>query len=452
MIDSRRNIVVIGGGYTGMVSAYELAKKGHIVTIIEKEQELGGLARSFDVGSGVQLERFYHHWFTNDKYIIDLIDELGLTENIIWNETNTGMYYSNNFYKLSSPIDLLKFDALSFIDRLRLGLLTLQSRFVKDWKTLEDYTAEEWLIKQAGINVYSVVWEPLLKGKFGAYKDKVSAVWIWNKLKLRGGSRDKKGGEALAYYKGGFAALTEELEKTIEQKGVKLIKGTLVDRIIHNNNKVQAIKTTEGQVIECHNIISTVATPLLADIYTKSNFEPFEAVKRYEEKISNIEYIGNICLVLVLNQSLSNTYWTNVNDPDFPFVALIEHTNFEPKSTYSGKHIVYLSKYLPISDDLYSMNKNQLLEFSLPFIKKMFNQFNSSWIEDAYLWKEPYSQPIITKNYSKKKPPYKTPIEGLYVSCMAQIYPEDRGTNYAVMQGRHIGQIVAQNEKWDVKD
>jgi hypothetical protein len=93
------------------------------------------------------------------------------------------------------------------------------------------------------------------------------------------------------------------------------------------------------------------------------------------------------------------------------------------------------------------MNKNQLLEFSLPFIKKMFKQFNSSWIEDAYLWKEPYSQPIITKNYSNKKPSYETPIEGLYVSCMAQIYPEDRGTNYAVMQGRHIGQIVAKNEK-----
>lgn len=439
---SNEHIIIIGGGYTGLIASYELSKKGKKVTIIEKEEELGGLARSFDVGSGVQLERFYHHWFTNDKHIIELIDELGLSKNIIWNETNTGMYYSNNFYKLSSPLDLLKFTALSFIERIRLGLLTIKARYIKDWRKLEDYTAKEWLIENAGNRVYEVVWEPLLKGKFGIYKDKVSAVWIWNKLKLRGGSRDKKGGEALAYYKGGFAALTEELEKTIAANGVEFVKMSVVNKIRHDNNIVTGIELDSGEVINCDKIISTVALPILNNIYSNSDFISNKEVETYREKISTIQYIGNICLVLVLNRSLSNTYWTNVNDPDFPFVALIEHTNFEPSTTYSGKHIVYLSKYLPITDELYKMNKNQLLEFSLPFIKKMFNQFEDEWLEEVYLWKEAYSQPIVTKNYSHKIPEYQSPVNGLYVSCMAQIYPEDRGTNYAVMQGKKVAGII----------
>ncbi len=447
LMNSNQNVVVIGGGYTGIVAAYELAKQGNRVTIIEKEQELGGLARSFDVGSGAQLERFYHHWFTSDRYIINFVEELGLSKNIIWNETNTGMYYSNNFYKLSSPLDLIKFTALGFVDRLRLGLLTIKARFVKDWRGLEGYTAEEWLIKQAGINVYKVVWEPLLRGKFGVYKDKVSAVWIWNKLKLRGGSRDKKGGEALAYYKGGFAALTEELEKSIKTKGVKLIRGKLADHIVHSNNQITGVQTDDGEIVQCHNVISTVALPLLTTIYNNSNFVSNEQIEEYRDKISNIEYIGNICLVLVLNKSLSNAYWTNINDPDFPFVALIEHTNFEPNTTYAGKHIVYLSKYLPTTDELYAMSKDQFLEFSLPFIKKMFKQFKDEWLEDVYLWKEPYSQPIVTRNYSDKIPSYETPVEGFYVSCMAQIYPADRGTNYAVMQGKYVAEIVAKHGK-----
>ena len=439
----KEHIIIIGGGYTGIVAAYELSKCGKQVTIIEKDDGLGGLARSFDVGRGVQLERFYHHWFTNDNYIMGLIEELELSSNVIWNETNTGMYFANNFYRLSSPIDLLKFTALSLTNRVRLGLLTIKARYITNWKILENHTAEEWLIKKAGKKVYEIVWEPLLKGKFGAYKSKISAVWIWNKLKLRGGSRNKRGGEFLAYYKGGFAALTDEIEKILRARGVEIITKKSVNRIIHSNNNVKGIGTVDGDLISCNKIISTVALPILKNIYENSDFSLNRYTEDYKDKISGIEYIGNVCLVLVLNRSLSDTYWTNVNDPDFPFVAIIEHTNFEPIATYSGKHIVYLSKYLPTTDKLYEMNKEGVLEFSLPFIKKMFHEFKEEWIDDVFLWKEPYSQPIVTCNYSNQIPSYQAPINGLYVSCMAQIYPEDRGTNYAVKQGIKIAEVLS---------
>jgi protoporphyrinogen oxidase len=441
-MQSSKRVVIIGGGYTGIVAAYELSKEGKQVIIIEKKKELGGLARSFDIGDGVHLERFYHHWFTNDKHIMGLIEELGLTSNVIWNETNTGMYFANNFYKLSSPVDLLKFSALSLIDRIRLGLLTVKAQYVKDWRELEGFTAEEWLINNAGRKVYEIVWEPLLSGKFGKYKDKVSAVWIWNKLKLRGGSRNKKGSEALAYYKGGFVALTNELERVIKAQGVKVINEQSVLEITHDDNTVTGVTTSDKKKIKCDIVISTISLPLLTKIYDNSSFAVNDSIQKYREKIGSIDYIGNVCLVLILNRPLSSTYWTNVNDPDFPFVALIEHTNFEPTTTYSGKHIVYLSKYLPVTDKLYNMNKNELLMFSLPYIKRMFNNFNDEWLEDVYLWREPYSQPIVTCNYSYKIPAYRSPVKGLYVSCMAQIYPEDRGTNYAVMHAKKISNLI----------
>ena len=436
------HIVIIGGGYTGLTAALELSKTGKKVSIIEKDSELGGLARAFDVGSGIQLERFYHHWFTNDKHIIGLVEELGLSEEIIWNETKTGMYYSNNFYKLSSPIDLLQFNALSFINRIRLGILIIKARFIKNWKQLEKYTAEEWLISIAGIDVYKIVWEPLLTGKFGEYKDKVSAVWIWNKLKLRGGSRNKKGGESLAYFKGGFAALTTQFQKAIEDNEVNIILNKSVNAIQYFDNKVIGVSLSDGESILCNNVISTVALPIAAKIFENSGFPANKENNVYLKKLNSINYLGNICLVLVLNKSLSNTYWTNVNDANFPFVAVIEHTNLEPVSTYMDKHIVYLSKYLPVSDKLYMMTKEELIEYSMPYITKMFPEFCKDWIVDSHLWKEGYSQPVVTCNYSEKIPAYRTPISGIYVSCMAQIYPEDRGTNYAVMQGKKVAKIL----------
>lgn len=121
-LEHKTDVVVVGGGFSGLAAAYELAKQGIGVTVLEAESELGGLASAFEVG-GEKLDRFYHHWFTNDQHIMELIKELGQGDRISINPTNTGMYYANNFFKLSTPWDLLSFTPLSFFDRVRLGKL-----------------------------------------------------------------------------------------------------------------------------------------------------------------------------------------------------------------------------------------------------------------------------------------------------------------------------------------
>ena len=199
-------IVIVGAGFTGLAAAYELAKAGQRVVVLEKEPVVGGLASGFMVGD-FTLERFYHHWFTNDVHVMELIDEIGCSDQVVFRPTRTGMYYANTIFRLSTPLDLLRFSALSFVDRIRLGLLALRARRIRDWKKIEHMTARDWLIQLAGRKVFKVVWEPLLTGKFGPYADKVGAVWFWKKLALRGGSRASDGREVLAYYKGVFSEL-----------------------------------------------------------------------------------------------------------------------------------------------------------------------------------------------------------------------------------------------------
>jgi len=195
---SKPHVGIIGGGFCGLAAAYELGRRGMRATVLEQDTEVGGLAGSFDVG-GERLEKFYHHWFTNDRHVMELIEDLGAADQVLLRPTRTGVYYANRFHKLSTPLDLLRFSALPFADRIRLGLLTLRARRVRDWRALEQRSASEWLRELGGERVYRVVWEPLLRGKFGDVADEVSAVWIWNKLKLRGGSRGKGGAEQLAY-------------------------------------------------------------------------------------------------------------------------------------------------------------------------------------------------------------------------------------------------------------
>jgi protoporphyrinogen oxidase len=134
-----------------------------------------------------------------------------------------------------------------------------------------------------------------------------------------------------------------------------------------------------------------------------------------------------------------------VADPSFPYVGVIEHTNFDDPGNYGGKRIAYLSKYLPTSEPMFRMTDVELLEFSIPFIKKIFPEFDADWIEQHFVWRAEYSQPVITKDYSKLIPDEKTPIDGLWLSTMAQVYPEDRGTSYAVRHGRAVAQRILQS-------
>ncbi|MBF9022610.1 FAD-dependent oxidoreductase [Rhodobacterales bacterium FZCC0069] len=421
------SVTIIGAGFAGLAAGYKLASAGHKVTVIEAESTIGGLAGAFET-EGERLDRFYHHWFTSDQEVLDLIDAVGLSSDVVENPTNTGIFYANKIFKLSSPMDLLKFKALPFPDRVRLGILTLRARQVKDWRALEKETAADWLRRLGGETVYQVVWEPLLKGKFGPYAEQVSAVWFWNKLKLRGGSRGKGGDERLLYLRGSFARLAEATSDAITTLGGTVLTSSRVRTVHPEEDGNWRISGDWGEILS-NQVIVTTALPLAADMIVSW------ADPDYLQQLRRIKYLANVCLVLRLDRSLSSTYWLNVNDTSFPYVGVIEHTNFQSSTMYAGDHVVYLSKYLPHTDALYQMSDEEVLEYSIPYLKRMFPSFEESWIRNYHVWRARWSQPVVERNYSSLIPEQDGPKTGFHICSMAQIYPEDRGTNYAIREG-----------------
>src|SRR6185437_362185 len=410
------DVAIVGAGFTGLSAALELARNGFKVTVVEKDSEPGGLAGSFTVGDQ-RLEKFYHHWFTSDQHIMRLVKSLGHEHDVRWHPTNTGMYFAHRLFRLSRPRDVLAFTPLSFINRLRLGYMTLAARRVKNWQELEGMTAMEWLVKLGGDEVYRVVWKPLLIGKFGEYAEEVSAVWLWNKLKLRGGSRGRAGQEMLAYYKGGFSALASQVTHAIDKCGGEIQLDTSVRAISSLAGRVNGLMTSKG-FIPAGSVLLTVPLPLAADLVAPI------APSGYTESLRRIRYLSNICIVLELNRSLSSMYWLNVNDPSFPFVGVIEHTNFEPASTYAGRHIVYLSKYLPRSAELYRMCNEDAVEVAVGALTRMFPNFRPGIIENAHVWRADFAQPLVERHYARLIPEFVTPVKNLFLSSMAQVYPE----------------------------
>ena len=429
------DMVVVGGGFTGLTAAYVLSKQGKKVRVIESDSTAGGLAGTFEFADGVKLEKFYHHWFNNDVYVPELVKELGMEGDVITLPSRTGMYFNGRMWKLSTPMDLLRFTALSFIDRIRLGLLVFQVRRIKDWRTIEHLSIREWLESLCGKNVYRIVWEPLIRSKFSIYAEAVNAVWMWKKLVLRGSTRNDKGGEVLAYFKGGFGRLAEAMVTAIESTGGEVSLGEKVTGIHADGNKILALHTNHGEVSGLQ-FLFTPAFPIIAKIFEGSADNPWLASLR------RVKYLGNMCLVLRLKQSLSDTYWLNVNDPGFPFVGVIEHTNFDSPENYKGSHITFLSRYLAVEDPVWFYSDEQYIDFALEHLKRMFPEMDRSWIIESRVWRAEFAQPITERDYSKYVPGRETPYVNASISTMAQIYPEDRGTNYAIREGRAVAEHI----------
>ncbi|MHB0857321.1 MAG: NAD(P)/FAD-dependent oxidoreductase [Anaerolineae bacterium] len=425
-------VAIVGGGLTGLSAADVLSEHGHQCTVFEQASTVGGLAGSFEV-NGVTLEKFYHHLFTSDTTMAALIERLGLGDKLEWLPT-TNSYFVNRIYRLSTPLDLLRFSHVSLLDRVRLGLLYLRTRFVNDWRPLEAITAREWLISMGGEHVYHAVWEPLLRGKFGRYADEVAAVWMWNKLKLRGSSRGKKQEEKLGYLRGGFSQAIQALEALLLDRGVEICTRTAVSEITIEEGRATGV-VAGGERRDFDLVLVTVAPELFADMAPGLPAE-------YAAQLRRIQYLANVCLVMRLDRGLSDTYWLNVGDPSIPFTGVIEHTNMQRRETYGGAHLAYLSRYLDPEDPYYRMSADELLDAYLPHLRKMFHGFSREWVLESWAWRERYTQPLIGLNYSQLKPPLKTPVERLWLCSMAQVYPEDRGMNYAVASGQHVAQEI----------
>lgn len=426
------DVVIVGGGFTGLSAGLTLAKNGYKVRIVEAESTPGGLAGTFEFADGVKLEKFYHHWFNNDQYVPNLVAELGMQGDVVTLPSRTGMFFNGRIWKLSTPLDLLKFKALSLVDRIRLGLLVFQVRRIKDWRTIEHLSIREWLEALSGKRVYEVVWKPLVEAKFSVFADSVSAVWMWKKLVLRGSTRNERGDEELAYFKGGFGRLASAMVDSIKQNGGEIgFSERALSVQIGRNGRVSALRTAKGE-IHGRSFLFTPAFPIIAGLFENA------AAPDWLHKLRRVKYLGNLCLVLRLKQSLSSTYWLNVNDPGFPFVGVIEHTNFDAPEHYGDTRIAFLSRYLAVTDPVWKYSDCDYLEFALQHLCRMFPEFERHWVVDYRVWRAEYAQPVTERGYSQYVPSQSTPFENAFIATMAQIYPEDRGTNYAIRDGRSI--------------
>ncbi|MBU3935525.1 NAD(P)/FAD-dependent oxidoreductase [Patescibacteria group bacterium] len=415
-------VAIVGGGLTGLTIALRLSQKGKQVTVYEKEKDLGGLAGSFDLAGG-KIEKSYHHIFKSDKSIINLIEELGLGEKLKWEKSSVAQYYRGKFFPFVGVVDLLKFKPLKMIDKIRLGLIYLYLQKTNKWEGMKKRGAAEWMRKWAGEKNWQVIWEPLLRGKFHQYYDRVSMAWLWARINVRGKSKDSEG-EKLGYLLGGFDQLVEKMKSEIEKKGGKIKLGVAAKKIKKIKNKIRVGDEMFDKVVAC------VSSDKFYDL-TQTN-----------KKLLDITYLGFIDVVFSSKQNLSPYYWHNIADKQSPFLALIQQTNFIDKKNYNNRHIYYLGNYLPQNDAYFQARDEVIYKDFFDYLIKIFPDFDKKLVEEKRVFKFKWAQHLADRNYDKKIPKYKTGLKNVYLANFSQIFPQDRGMNYAISEGEKVARMI----------
>ncbi len=432
-------VAIIGGGLSGLSAAYDLGRSGFNVMLLEGASELGGLASSFRM-DGAPIERFYHFICRADIDLIDLAKELRIESKIHWRKARTSFFHHGRLYSFGTPWDLIRFSPVPFVQRIRFGLNILQSRYRRDWRQLDRISANEWLIASIGRQAYEVIWDPLLRVKFGEFYDQISAAWIWHRIWRVASSRARIWEpERLGYLEEGSATVVSALiEKIKTFPNVTIRNNARVAKIQIRDGCVSGVQLEDGEFIHSDNVLSTVALPVLGKIIPDFPLE-------YRTKVEQIKYIGVICMMLRLRRPLSDSFWINTNDPRISFNGFIEYTNLNPRLDLNGSHIIYIPFYLPTTAERFKRDDHSLFEEYVAALQCVNPDFSSNWVEEYHVFREGFAQAICHTGFSRLVPEHTSPIRNFYVTDSAQFYPEDRTISAAIRLGRRVAKMIKEN-------
>jgi protoporphyrinogen oxidase len=379
----RPTIEIGGAGLGGLALGYLLCKSGFGVNIYEKEARVGGLLQDIAIGK-TRVEKFYHHFFRQDKNLIHLLHELKLNENISWHRSSVGFVKKKEAFPYSTPRDMIALKILLPVDRLRMVVASIILLKLGGLVSFKELSAKTLIVNWMGKNVWEKIWRPLFVGKFGPLYNKVPAEWFMARLKQRARSRQGKE-ELLGYLEGGFGQISNTLMGEISKLGGRLfLRQELPDK-------------------------------------TKGDF----VVQTYLDQKNTDLSLACLCLLLELEAPLTPFYWSNVIEEENSFSVIVEQTNLLDKSTYRS-NILYLGRYLSQDSKLYQESDQEIKEVFAKDLQRLVVKHDFK-VKKSYLFRSRAAQPV---GFLQKKPAIEK--DKKIIMNMSGIYPDDRGMEQAV--------------------
>ena len=409
----------------GLAAAYQAVCDGHHVTVLEASAEPGGMAAHFDFG-GHSLERFYHFICRSDQPTLDLVAELGIDHKLRWKETSMGFYSQGKLIPWGDPWSLFRVPQCSLLTKIRYGVFIFACTHLASWPALELTDAKRWITRWCGAEGYRRFWQSLLDYKFHQYADRISAAWIWRRIRRVGKSRKSMMIEELGYLEGGSKTLVDALVDALRSRGAEICLRQPVNALQIAGNKLAGVQTPD-RLWKADHVISTIPLPYVPDLLA-----PVDAA--WKLAYERIRSIGVCCVILKLKRSISPHFWINIEDDSIEIPGVIEFSNLRE----FGPTIVYIPYYLPHDHPKFAWTNGAFIQDSMQCLKKLNPQLTDHDLIDASVFRLKHAQPVCEVGFASLLPPIQTPVQGLQIADTCFYYPEDRSIAESVQLGRKM--------------
>jgi protoporphyrinogen oxidase len=403
-----RRWAIVGGGMMGMTLAYRMASQGHRVSLIEAAPSLGGLTAVWQLGD-VTWEKYYHVILLSDVRLRNLLEEIGLADELQWVETKTGFFTGGKLYSMSNTAEFLGFPPLTLLEKLRLGGTIFYASKIRNWRRLEKIGVAQWLRRWSGNGTFEKIWEPLLKAKLGESYKQTAASFIWahiNRMYKARRSGLKK--EMFGYVRGGYNSIIDRLTEVLEELGVEIC-------VKHPTASIRKLVDGRFEISFADRppeffdrvIMSTPSNVIARTCNDLSDDE--------KKRLGDVEYLGIVCASMLLKKPISHYYVTNITDTWVPMTAVIEITNIVNRDELGRRSLVYLPKYVPAQHPLFERADEEIQEEFLSALEKMYPDFSRDDVEAFRISRTRTVMAIPTHRYSENLPPMKSSVPGLYL-------------------------------------
>jgi len=420
-----QRIAVLGAGPMGLAVAYQLAQDGHQPVLFEADDRVGGMTASFDF-NGLEIERYYHFHCISDHAFLQMLNELGLANQMHWVETKMGYWYQGRLQAWGNPLALLKFKGLGLIAKFRYGLHAFLCTKRNNWLPLDNVEATGWIKRWVGDEAYEVLWRRLFDYKFYDFTDNLSAAWIWSRIRRIGRSRYSLFREKLGYLEGGSNTLLLAMKSAIEAQGGIIKLKSPVSKVVIKSNKVCGLEVG-GRLELFDKVISTIPLPYVPRLMPDL---PSDVLSKFMA----IKNIAVVCVIAKLHKRVSENFWLNTNDPAMDIPGLVEYSNLRPLD----QHVVYVPFYMPGEHPKFAESDQVFLDKVKLYLKKINPDLSDDDFIDLRASRYRYAQPICDPGYLSKLPLAALHVHGLWVADTSYYYPEDRGISESIDFGRKI--------------
>jgi protoporphyrinogen oxidase len=418
------SVGIVGGGLLGLGIAHELAKAGVEVELYEADARLGGLAGSTRIG-GVAVDRYYHCVTTDDHKVVGLAEELGLS--IRWRPLGVGFYHEGRRCSMSTPVEVLKFPGLRIDDKARLAAFVLACGRISDHEALDDVSIEEWARRKSGNRLWEHLWAPLLDSKFDGRYDDLPATYLWSRMRRTAGTRDRKGREVMGAIEGGYQALVDRLAERIRGLGGKVHTKAPIRHIPASaSGRALGVVTEEG-LREHDTVVTTQLRPNLQRLLAPELEAQLGA--------DPLRYMGIVCLVARVKQSVSPYYAINITDRRVPITSVVETTHVVDPAAVEG-HLIYVPKYVQSTSADLGRSSEDITEEFLGHVKTLFPDFRREDVIASQVARARVAEPVHVANVANRIPPvFAAP--GLAVASSARVHPN-------IVHGQAIAGVAEQ--------